>query len=270
MIKNFFSALFMVLFATSMMAQTGLTCDDPIPVDSNYQAQIDGPCEIWYTAHTYDLPLNVYFLPDAVDSDWGPEVTVDFTCIPGYYEDPNIERLVTSVSDFGYELPIELVCDLVVREGKNAFDLSIGKFYRDQLTEFGINYNVQAFVKVKYFESGRVSLRPDTLFKNCMENSHQIKLGDTLSIEANDTEGVFVASLPDWKNDSIRFVWEGQEPLRMYFATSECNFNPTPTNDFVYKYYDINPGSVLKMYPDQMSDDITNSKDGGIFFSIFG
>lgn len=266
MIKKIFSALVVVLFATSMMAQTGLTCNDPIPVDSNYQAHIDGPCEVWYTAYTYDLPLNVYFLPDAENSTWGPEVYVDFTCTPGVYEDENISNLVHSISDFGYDLPIELLCDQVIREGKNAYDLNIGKFYRDQLTEFGINYNVQAFVKVTFFESGRVSLRPDTLFKNCMENSHYIELGDTLSIEANDSESVFVAALPDWKKDSIRFVWDGPEPLRMFFATSECNFTPSTASSYLYKYYDIEAGTPLKMYPDQMSADIDQSKDGGIFY----
>ena len=264
--KKLFSTLFVVFFATSMMAQTGLTCDDPIPVDSNYQAYVDGPCELWYTANTYDLPLNVYFLPDAEGSTWGPEVLIDFTCVPGVYDDPNIENLVNSVSGFGYTLPIELLCDNVIREGRNAYDLNISKFYRDQLTEFGINYNVQAFVKVTYFESGRVSFRPDTLFRNCMENAHYIELGDTLDILANDSNRVFVAALPDWKNDSIRFVWDGAEPLRMFFATTECSFIPTTTNDYVYKYYDVAAGTPLKMYSEQMKQDIDNSKDGGIFF----
>ena len=264
--KHFFSTLFVVFFATSMMAQTGLTCSDPIPVDSNYQAYVEGPCELWYTANTYDLPLNVYFLPDAEGSTWGPEVLIDFTCEPGVYDDPNIENLVNSVSGFGYKLPIELLCDQVVREGRNAYDLNVSKFYRDQLTEFGINYNVQAFVKVTYFESGQVSFRPDTLFRNCMENAHHIGLGDTLDINANDSNSVFVATLPDWKNDSIRFVWDGAEPLRMFFATTECSFIPTTTNDYVYKYYDVVAGSPLKMYTEQMKVDIDNSKDGGIFF----
>ena len=264
--KHFFLTLFVVFFATSMMAQTGLTCNDPIPVDSNYQAYIEGPCELWYTANTYDLPLNVYFLPDEDGSTWGPEVQIDFTCVPGVYDDPNIQNLVHSVTDFGYTLPIELLCDPVIREGRNAYDLNVGKFYRDQLTEFGINYNVQAFVKVTYFESGKVSFRPDTLFRNCMENSHYIVLGDTLDIYANDSNSVFVAALPDWKNDSIRFVWDGPEPVRMYFATTECDFIPSPVNEYVYKYYDITTGEQLKMYTSQMKEDIENSKDGGIFF----
>lgn len=264
--KKLLSTLFVLFFAISVVAQTGLTCDDPIPVDSNYVGRVEGPCELWYTAYTYDLPLNVYFLPDAENSAYGPDVYVDFTCVPGVYEDPKIEELVTSVADFGYDLPLEFMCDPVVREGRNAYDLSISKFYRDQLTEFGINYNVKAFVRVTYHESGRISLRPDDLFRDCMKNSHYINLGDTLNIEANNSDAVFVAALPDWKNDSIRFVWDGTEPLRMFFATTECNFNPTPTNDYVYKYYDITAGAPLKMYSTQMNSDISNSKDGGIFY----
>ena len=264
--KHLFSTLFVVFFATSLMAQTGLSCEDPIPVDSNYQANVDGPCVLWYTAGTYDLPLHVYFLPDAENSTWGPEVEIDFTCEEGVYDDPNIANLVGSVSDLGYTLPIELLCDQVVREGKVAYDLSIGKFYRDQLTKYGINYNVKAFVKVRYSESGRITLRPDTAFRNCMDNAHYIVLGDTLDIIPDDTESVFVAALPDWQNDSIRFVWDGDEPVRMYFATTECNFIPSETNEYVYKYYDITSDAPLKMYSNQMKADIDNSKDGGIFY----
>ena len=39
--KKFVSVFLVIFAATSMLAQSGLTCDDPIPVDSNYQAQID-------------------------------------------------------------------------------------------------------------------------------------------------------------------------------------------------------------------------------------
>ena len=81
--KKFFSALFVVLFATTMMAQTGLTCDDPIPVNKSYKGQVKAGSELWYTAWTYDLPMHVYFSPDSMNTDWGPEVLIDFTCDPG-------------------------------------------------------------------------------------------------------------------------------------------------------------------------------------------
>jgi hypothetical protein len=78
--KTIFSALFVVLFATSVMAQTGLTCNDPIPVDKSYTAQVNAGDELWYTASTWDLPMHVYFSPDIDNSTWGPEVQIDFTC----------------------------------------------------------------------------------------------------------------------------------------------------------------------------------------------
>ena len=46
MIKKIFSALCVVLFATSMMAQTGLTCNDPIPVDKSYTAHVNADDEL--------------------------------------------------------------------------------------------------------------------------------------------------------------------------------------------------------------------------------
>ena len=45
--KKLFFALVAVLFATSVVAQTGLSCNDPIPVDENYTGTIDGPCTLY-------------------------------------------------------------------------------------------------------------------------------------------------------------------------------------------------------------------------------
>ena len=84
MIKKIFSALVVVLFATSMMAQSGLTCEDPIPVDKSYMAHVEAESELWYTAWSYDLPMHVYFSPDSLNSEWGPEVSIDFSCTGDY------------------------------------------------------------------------------------------------------------------------------------------------------------------------------------------
>ena len=265
--KKFLSTLFVLLFAFVVMAQTGLTCDDPIPVDENYRGRVEGPCEVWYTAYTYDLPLTVYFSPDAADSDWGPEVVVDFTCTPGEYEDPELANVIATVTDLGFELPVEFLCDRVFRNGKYAYDLSIGKFYRDQLLECGITHNVQAFVKVTFFEPGEISLRPDTLFKNCIENSHYIKLNDTIDILPNDSDRVFIVPFPDWKNDSTRIVWDGEEPAQIWLATSTCNFEPKQENVFVYTTYQTSKDAPYKLYKDQMENDIEKSTDGGLFYA---
>ena len=108
--KHFFSTLLVVFFATSMMAQSGLTCEDPIPVNSDYVGRVDGPCTLWYTAGSYDLPLNVHFIPDADNSTWGPEVSIDFTCTPGVYDDQKLDSLLTMVADFDVSFPVEFLC----------------------------------------------------------------------------------------------------------------------------------------------------------------
>ena len=133
MIKKIFSALVLVLFAISMMAQSGKSCYDAIPVDSNYVGSVSGPCTLWYTAGTYDLPLNVHFIPADPNSKFSPDVEVDLTCTPGYYADPKVDSLIRMVEDFDVSFPIELMCDLVVKDGKNEWDLSIINTYREQM-----------------------------------------------------------------------------------------------------------------------------------------
>ncbi|MBR5574152.1 MAG: hypothetical protein IKW35_06625, partial [Paludibacteraceae bacterium] len=264
--KHFFSTLFVVFFAATMMAQTGLTCEDPIPVDENYTATITGPCELWYVANTYDLPLHVYFSPFADNSTWGPEVMIDFTCEEGVYDDPKLDSLVNMVSDFGLVFPVELLTDLVVRDGKNEWDLSVDKSYRERMAEFGITYNVKALVKVTFFEGGTISLKPDTLFKNCMETSEVIQLGDTIDILPNDVERAFIVSYSDWQKDSIRFVWEGEEPVQVWLAETMCDFEPSLLDPFVWNYFDITEETPYKLYSDQMKEDIKNHTGGGMFY----
>ena len=129
--KKLLSALFVVLFATSAMAQTGLTCEDPIPVDKSYVGRVEADDELWYTAWTYDLPLHVYFSPDIDDSSWGPEVQIDFTCERGVYNDHKLDSVTNILKILGLELPVTFACDKVVRDGKVEWDLSIDERYRD-------------------------------------------------------------------------------------------------------------------------------------------
>ena len=170
--KKLFFALMVVLFATSAVAQTGLTCEDPIPVNKNYVGAITKPGEYWFTAWTYDLPLTVHFAPENNNSKLSPEVYVDFTCIPGVYADPKLDSVINGITDFGIELPVEFLCTKVIRDEKIEWDLAIGANYRDNFTKCGITYNVQAFVKVYFPEVGEIRLQPDTTYTSCMENGY--------------------------------------------------------------------------------------------------
>ena len=266
--KHFFSTLFVVFFATSMMAQTGLTCDDPIPVNNDYKGTIDGPCELWYTADTYDLPLDLRFYPNSDNSTWGPEVEIDFTCVEGVYDDPKLDSLVNLVSDFNIIFPIELLSELVPgANGKNEFHLSVSKSYREQLADFGITYPVQAFVKVRYFEGGTIGFEPDSAFSSCMENADYVNLGDTFDIVANDTERAFVFPFTEWQEDSIRFVWTGTEPVKVYVAVQDCHFAPSVDDPFVWKNFAVAQDAPYKLYSEGMKADIKEHKEGGVYYA---
>ena len=265
--KHLFSTLFVVLFATSLMAQTGLTCNDPIPVDSNYRARIEGPCELWYTAGTFDLPLNVHFVPDNPESSWGPEVIVDFTCTYGVYDDPKIDSLINMVGAFDVTFPLELLCDKAGTDEQVEWDLSVNDTYRDQLAEFGVTYNVQAYVLVRFFEPGLIRLQPDTTFSNCMDNAQSIVLGQEVSILPNDSDRVFVMPYTDWQNDSIQFVWTGDAPATIWLATGECDFLPSTASGYVCAHYNVEPGVPYRVHNQDIKDLITANTGGGIFFA---
>ena len=266
MIKKIFSALVVVLFATSMMAQTGLTCEDPIPVDKSYVAHVDADTELWYTASTYDLPLHVYFSPDSLNSEWGPEVEIDFSCTGDYTFDHKLDSVINILSFLGLELPVGFMCDKVVRDGKVEWDLSIDERYRDQLTEYGLTHNVQAFVKVYFPEAGEIRLTPDQTFHSCMENGKYVNLGDTINISANDSSSMFVLPYSEWQKDSIRFVWTGEKPARIWVAEEDCQFTPVDASIYVRAKYDIDKDNPKKLYPADMQSAIDNWIGAGVFF----
>ena len=266
--KKFFSALFVVLFATSLMAQSGLTCEDAIPVGDDYEGVVSGPCELWYTANTYDLPLHVYFIPEADNSTWGPEVEIDFTCDEGVYDDPKLDSLVNMVSDFSITFPIELLTEQATLNGKTVWDLDIQKSYREQLADFGITYPVQAFVKVRFFEAGTVTLTPDTAFSSCMDNAHYVVLDDTMSIDANDTERTFVFPYTEWQDlDSIRFVWTGEEPAEVFLAIQECDFTPAAGASYVWDNFSVAQDVPHKLYSADIKAAIKAQKEGGLYYA---
>ena len=272
--KTFFSTLLVVFFATSMMAQTGLTCEDPIPVDKNFSGHVDvdpdeGYKELWYSAWTWDLPMHVYFSPDSTNKlNYGPDVQIDFTCSYGdYSHDHKLDSVINILRVMGLTLPVEFVCDKVERNGKWEWDLAIDEKYRDQLTTYGLTHNIQAFVKVTYYEGGSISLTPDTAFQSCLEHGHYVQLGETIQVAANDTEKMFVLPYSEWQKDSIRFVWTGDKPACVWVAEDECQFTPTDASVYVKAKYEIDKNSPKKLYPSDMESAIKNWIGAGIFYA---
>ena len=265
--KKLFSTLFVVLFATSMMAQTGLSCEDPIPVDNSYTAHVNADDELWYTASTWDLPLHVYFSPDVDNSTWSPEVQIDFTCQYGdYSHDHKLDSVINILKMLGLTLPVEFMCDKVVRDGKVEWDLSIDERYRDQLTEYGLTHDIQAFVKVYFPDGGEIRLTPDPTFQDCMENGHYAKLSDTIEIAANDSNKMIVLPYSEWKDEEVRFVWVGEKPARVWVAEDECHFTPVDASVYVRAKYDLDANTNKVLTPADMQAAIDNWIGAGIFY----
>lgn len=275
MIKKLFLALAVVLMTTTAVAQTtlGQSCENPIPVDKSYEGHVDvdpevGYKEVWYTAWSYDLPMHVYFSPDSMNSKWGPEVEIDFSCTSGDYTfDHKLDSVIKILKVMNVTLPVGFLCDKVVRNGKVEWDLSIDEKYRDYLTEYGLTHNVQAFVKVIYSESGSIRLTPDTAFQSCIEHGHYAMLGDTIDIAANDSSKMIVLPYSEWKNDSIRFVWIGDKPARVWVAEDECRFTPVDASVYVKAKYDIDNATPKKLYTADMQSAIDNWIGAGIFYA---
>ena len=267
MIKKITFAIALLLMATAVVAQSGLTCDDPIQIDSSYVGRVDGPCTLWYTAGTYDLPLNVHFIPDNYDSDMSPEVVIDLTCVPGVYADPKVDSLLTMVEDFGISFPIELWCDRTLNGDKVEWDLFVDDMYREQMAEFGVTYNVQAFVQVTFYEAGTISLRPDLTFADCVNNSEHVVLDDSIAIEPDDRQRVFIMPYTDWQNDSIQFVWTGDEPATVWIASGNCDFNPSPSSGYVWDNYVVSNAAPYKLSNKKIVDAIKNNSGGGLLYA---
>lgn len=267
MVKNISLALVVSLIATFAVAQSGLTCDDPIRVDANYNGIVDGPCTLWYTASTYDLPLTVHFAPNSTNSTYSPQVELDLTCTPGVYDDPKVHELVTMAEGFEITFPVKLTCDKEdYGNGHVEWDLSVNSTYRDQLASFGVTYDVPAFVKVSFPEGGKVYIKPDTLFKNCMENAEYLKLDDTISVLSNDSDRVFVVPFTDWKEDSIQFVWTGAEPANFYVATTRCEFIPQDSDPSVFANYELQSNEPYKLRSNTMKDIVDKYENGGLYY----
>ena len=264
--KKLFITLSCVLWAATMVAQLGLTCENPIPVDKSYVGAVNDGDELWYTASTYDLPLHVYFSPNVMDSKRSPEVLIDFTCDPGVYNDHKLDSVLQILEVMGVSMPVEFRCDKVDRNGKVEWDLSIDERYRDQLTEYGLTHNIQAFVKVYYPEGGEIRLTPDQTFQNCMANGRYVKLGDTITIAANDSNTMLVLPFSEWKNDSLQFVWIGEKPARVWVAEEECQFTPVDASVYVKAKYDLDNNTVKRLYTEDMQVAIKNWIGKGIFY----
>lgn len=275
--KKFFSVILCVTCVLTLFAQTpdGLTCETAIPVDKSYQGSIDAPGVYYYTAWTYDLPLTCYFYPTSGDIE-SLYMDIDFTCNPGVYDDPNIAELADASFDLGMGLPMRfdefaLGYDSL---GRKYYSLTVPESCREIMANFGITYNVQAFIKVNATGiTGNLSLAPDTTFRSCIENSTWLNMPDTVQTGLLLNDRVYVLPLSDWRNDSIRFVWSGiKAPVQVWLGET-CDFElKTTGDDCALFYHQLEPNvgeNEWKLSKDMLEELISSLEKGGIYYARF-
>jgi len=231
-------------------AQThsGLTCEDAIPLGSEYNGNVPGAGTYWYIANSYDLPLKIHFAPADGASQISPVVEVDFTCTPGEYDNPKLDSIINLAEGWGYEMPLEFTCNLDVVDGRNEFSMSVPKSYRDILASFGLTENITAYVKVTYGGAGGVGLAPDTAFSSCMDRGAIVTLGSTLNVRPLDADTHFVFPLAKWQNDSVRFVWQGTSPADVYLSTiCDYEFDVFDDANKIYDIFAVQPYDTFRL-----------------------
>jgi len=258
-------------------AAPGTTCATAIPLGDNYSVNISSghyPMSVWYSAWTFDLPLTVYFAPEH-ETDPAPEVEMDFKCPSGVYEDSILCSLFCPNASGGVQFDMPHHPSLntdYLEDGTFVYYLSLGKRYRDLLLQMGISYNLEVYVKVTYKGNGTMSMAPDDMFTNCMDGPKFMHLGDTVRVVANDKDRHVIVPYVQWQDDSIRYVWDGTQPVEVAVGNT-CDYDPTDgTNEHRVDYFVLQPQDTLKMTSADVkyyiqSDDV--SSEAGMFFAKF-
>jgi hypothetical protein len=267
-----------VTCALALFAQTpdGLTCETAIPVNSTYTGSIPAPGTYYFTAWTYDLPLTCYFYPDG-GSLTDLYMDVDFSCTNGVYEDPNIQELLDVSTGWGIKIPIRFDDFIQSTDefGRTYYYRSFDKTYRELMANFGVSYDVQAFVTVYTSTAGKITMKPDDTFRNCVENSTWLTLPTTVQVDMLSSEDSYVLPLADWQNDSIRFVWNGKSAPVQVWIGAECDFNLSLSGDnAAINKFELQPDAgngenIYVMSKKAIIDFINYYEKGGIYYVRF-
>ena len=255
----------------------GSSCADAIPLGKEYSHDVQKGQSIWYLARTFDLPLTVTFAPENGKNDPDPEVMLDFTCTPGYYEDSILCSLFcqTSMGTVQYDMPHKPKLDtMTLKNGTFVYYLSLGKTYRDLLLQMGISYNVDVYVNVTYKSNGTIAMSPDAMFSNCMDGAPFMHIGDVVQVEAKDKQHHVLIPYVQWQEDTIIYKWTGTTPCTLAVANT-CNFDPTDNSDeniIQFTEEPIQPGDSLKVKAENIYKWVHNKEfknEAGMYFAKF-
>lgn len=266
------------LIGTCMHAYAGdpgSSCKDAIPMGKDYCDTVKNGESVWYSAWTFDLPLTVTFAPTNGEGEPAPEVAMDFTCDPGFYDNDILCSLFCPTSDGSgrqFDMPHRPSLLSKKQDGKFYYYLALGAAYRDMLLKFGISQNLEVFVQVTYKCDGVISLSPDNMFSNCVDSAKFMRYGDTVEVTAMDIERHVVVPYVQWQDDTIRYLWKSDEmkPCTLSVANT-CDFDPRDQNDgSIIQFLPIEPGDSVTIKATLLYEYVNNKEfpnEAGMYFA---
>ena len=267
--------LFIVLNAlayTCVYAQS--FCHLATHVGTSYTDSITEPGTHYYSAWTYDLPIDMYFISADPSCPTPPEMWFDLTCTPGVYDDPNIQGLLQDTAKYGITVPMMIGCETTWVDSLNTYvhHLKLGKSYKNRLKLVGIDYNVLAYVKVIVSCSGIAQIEQDTSSTACYNEARRISVSDSTHVLANDSLNTYIFPYKDWiaQEDSVALFWEGNEPVRIWIEGNECDFITDVLH--AWDYYDIPANGEYHISRAEMSNALnsgTQDSTGFFYAKIF-
>lgn len=201
-------------------------CNKVQPVGTYYEDTIESPGTYYFSAMTFDLPMDVSFTSLDPDCSEAPQIWADLTCTPGIYNDPNIQALVNDTAKYGVSVPMSVQCKTDTVDGHYVHHLKLGKSYKNKLQLVGVDYSVPAYVKVILPCGGVAHMEQDTSSQACINDARRIALTDGTRVLANDSLSTYILPFKDWLNeaDSVAIYWEGTEPAHIWLNGNNCEF----------------------------------------------
>lgn len=262
-----------VTCVSALAVPRGETCEDAIPITKDFQATATPGQDVWYSAWTYDLPLTVYFTPSDPNSE-KPTIEADFTCTKGQYDNEQLQKFFGQGSTSAGGLEVMMPYKLQLKEttnqsGAKTYELSMPNTLRTQMSAYlGITENIQVFVHAHFPGEGGIQIVQDTAFNQCMESGNWVKLGEPFPVEEHDEVSVYNIALGDWRNDSVRMIWNGQGANTIYLGVNKCDFEHKAGNGDFYKSYTFKAGKDTIKIPNSEIKEMmkTAIQTGAIYY----
>lgn len=236
-------------------------------VGTHYEDTVESAGTYYYSAWTYDLPMDVYITSLDPSCSEPPQVWADLTCTPGVYDDPNVQELVRDTAKYGISVPMSLGCETTFENGHYTHHLKLGKSYRNKLQLIGVDYNVRAYVKVVLPCAGAALMEQDTSSQACFNDARRLRLIDSTHVLAYDTLTSYIIPYKDWlaEADSVALYWEGTQDARMWTG-EECEFKADVQH--AWDYYDLPANGELHLSKSMLTNAANHAQDSaGFMFS---